>query len=225
MKKSPKNKRDQKDTNSNKDSDKELKELKEKTISKNSINKNTIKENSKENKDLISVYSNIGYIQVNKNDFKDNAYTGNTENTGNNTNNPDTTNTNNSLLKFEKKNKSLEGRIQKTSLTEKIKINVKTLHGNRAVYNFDVNIHSKLNTLIHRLLEEEDKLSVDLRWSKDFQYRLISTNGLIKELNPSKSFYEEELKNNETIILASPYKLYFSEVMKHKGIYVSIFIP
>jgi hypothetical protein len=156
-------------------------------------------------KSKLLVYSELGYINIDKAEYEDK----NSE----------------ELIKFEKslnKNK-LEGRLSKKQISEKITVNLKTLYGSRKVYNFEVPIKSKLNLLVDKLVEEETFNAEKIKWNPKFQYRLISTNGLIKELNPLLSFAEEEIKNNFTIILASPYKLYFSETMKHQGIYVSFY--
>jgi hypothetical protein len=180
-----------------------------KSKQQSSNNKNTgSKENkdnkeSKENKEKenkVQVYSGIGYIHVDKTEYEDSSI---------------------NLVKFEKKKHLMEGRVSKSQLSEKIVVNLKTLYGSRKVYTFEVRVKDKLYTLIDLIIEEETKNGEKQKWNPNFQYRLISTNGLIKELNPMLTFAEEEIKNNFTIILASPYKIYFSESMKHQGIYVS----
>lgn len=158
-------------------------------------NSNTNKDNNK-----IQVYSDIGYIQIDKAEYQDSTL---------------------NLVNFEKKNHKMDGRVSKSHLTEKISVNLKTLYGSRKVYTFEVEIKSKISCLIDMLVEEELLNCEKQKWNPNYQYRLISTNGLIKELNPMLSFIDEEIKNNFTLILASPYKLFFSETMKHQGIYVS----
>ena len=147
----------------------------------------------------LQLYSDLGYIEVDPVDFEDTSIT---------------------HLCFEKKIHKIEGKISKKTLTETINVNLKTLYGNRKTYTFEVSIKSKISVLIDKLVEEESKIDEKQKWNPYFQYRLISTNGLIKELNPFLSFIEEEIKNNFTLILASPFKIYFSETMKHTGIYV-----
>lgn len=150
-----------------------------------------------------NIYSNIGYINVDKEDLCNEEL---------------------KQISFSKYNHNMEGTISKSSLSETIRVNMKTLYGNRTLFSFVVNIEDKISVLVSRLLEEEAHSDSEFKWSENLQYRLISTNGLIKEVNPSMTFYEEDIKNNETLILAAPYKLYFSEVWKHKGIYVYIIL-
>jgi hypothetical protein len=152
---------------------------------------------TKDNK--VQVYSGIGYIHVDKAEYEDSSL---------------------NLVNFEKKKHQMEGRVSKSQLSEKIVVNLKTLYGSRRVFTFEVRVKDKLHTLIDLVIEEELKIGEKQKWNPNFQYRLISTNGLIKELNPMLTFADEEIKNNFTIILASPYKIYFSETMKHQGIQV-----
>ena len=58
------------------------------------------------------------------------------------------------------------------------------------------------------------------KWNLSNQNRFISSNGRIKELNPFKSFAEESIKNNETIVLLSPVDIQFSEVNKGSMVYL-----
>ena len=161
-------------------------------------------EPNKDSKDKkVKVYSEYGYIDVSNHDYCDEA---------------------SNFVNFEKTKQGLHGRISKLSLSENITINLKTLYGSRKVYNFEVNINSRLNTLIDKLMKEEENNKEEQRWKPGYQYRLISTNGIIKEIDPSMTFYEEEIKNNFTLILASPYKIFFSDKMKHTGIQVSYLI-
>lgn len=147
----------------------------------------------------LTLFSEYGYIEVEKEEYEDKA---------------------NQQLKFNKSNKNIEGRISRSTVTESIVVNLKTLYGNRRVYSFDVSIKDKIKVVIDRVVEEELKNNDKIKWNINYQYRLISTNGIIKEINPELSFAEEDIKNNFTIILATPNKLYFSETMKHQGIYV-----
>lgn len=175
--------------------------------SENNINSKPKQQSSNNNKGIsnkdnkVQLYSGIGYIHVDKAEYEDSSL---------------------NLVNFEKKKHHMEGRLSKTQLSEKITVNLKTLYGSRKVYSFEVRVKDKLYTLIELLLEEELKNGEKQKWNSNFQYRLISTNGLIKEINPMLTFADEEIKHNFTLILASPYKIYFSESLKHQGIYVSI---
>jgi hypothetical protein len=152
------------------------------------------------------MYSEYGYINVDKQALDDK-------------------NTHISFSKNDKKdNKKLEGTISKTSLCDKITINLKTLYGSRRTHIISVNIRDKISTVIDKLVEDEFLSNEKTKWNPQYQYRIVTTNGLIKELNPAKTFIEEEIKNDFTLILANPNKLIFSEIMKHTGIYVSVFI-
>ena len=152
------------------------------------------------------MYSDYGYINIDKQAYEDK-------------------NTHIAFSKNDSKtSKKLEGKISKQSLVDKITINLKTLYGTRKTHTFLVNIRDKISSLIDRLVEEEFLSNEKTKWSSNYQYRIVSTNGLIKELNQSKTFIEEEIKNGFTLILAYPSKLLFSETMKHTGIYVIIFI-
>lgn len=87
-----------------------------------------------------------------------------------------------------------------------------------------MNIKDKLHDVIP-LIHTEDGLNTDInkKWDINYQYRLISTNGKITELNPLKTFVESGVKNNETIILLFPEKISFSEVNKSAYVFVSRF--
>lgn len=191
MKKNSTKTKDSKEKDNKTDKNKDNKESKSKT---------TIPEKGNSKPEKV-VYSELGYIQVDKAEFE---------------------NTDLSHIAFKKKKQNMEGRLSKQNLSEKIAVNLKTLYGKRKVYNFEVNIHDKLSCLVKLLIEEENITGEKIKWEENFQYRLISTNGLIKELNPCCTFAEEEIKNNFTLILASPYKVNFSETMKHQGICVCL---
>jgi len=71
---------------------------------------------------------------------------------------------------------------------------------------------------------EEDKQSESdkeiIKWNYSNQYRLFSSNGRIKELNPNKTFAEELISDNETIISLNQIDLIFSEINKGNMIYL-----
>ncbi len=116
----------------------------------------------------------------------------------------------------------LLGTIKKINLSNTIKINLKTLYGERILHSFNVNINEKLSVLVDRLLIEEEKLKVDKelkkRWQKNYQYRIISSIGSIKELLTNKTFIELGIKDGQTLILTDPEKIYFSEYHHGPGI-------
>jgi hypothetical protein len=98
---------------------------------------------------------------------------------------------------------------------------LKTLYGNRKMHTYQVRIDDKISSLIGKLLAEEDKigeLEGKSRWHRNYQYRLISTVGSIKELPCGSKFEDENIKNGQTLILASPVKLKFSETARGPGI-------
>lgn len=179
---------------------KEKKENKEEPVLQNKEQTEKEEQEKEKKKKQIQMYSEIGYVHVDKAEYEDTSM---------------------NLISFEKKNHKLEGKLSKQKLTDKINVHLKTLYGSRRVYTFNVFVNSKLSILIDKLVDEEVHSNEKIKWNSNFQYRLISTNGLIKELNPMMSFAEEEIKNDFTIILATPYKILFSETMKHQGIYVS----
>lgn len=172
---------------------------------RNNDNSDKAKEKRKKEKledDSLTYYTDYGYVQVKKDDK----------------------NKEGNMIKFEKKNNKIEGRISKQNLSEKITIHLKTLYGQRKTYTFEISINSKLERLIDMLVDQEAHTSEKVKWNYTNQYRLISSNGLIKELNPLNTFADEEIKDNSLLILASPYGVYFSDTMKHQGIYVSFYL-
>lgn len=131
----------------------------------------------------------------------------------------------------------LIGTIKKSSLSNAIKVNLKTLYGERVLHSFNVNINEKLSVLVERLLIEAEKLKSDKlyektekiekldrkdkkRWQKNYQYRIISSIGSIKELDTHKSFIELGIKDGQTLVLADPEKIYFSEY--HHGLGITL---
>lgn len=143
-----------------------------------------------------TIYSDYGYISINEKELSSSE----------------------KMISFEKQNKSLIGRISKSSLKEVITVNLKTLYGLRKVYSFEVCISSKISVLVDKLIKEEETQAVEIKWKKGNQYRIISTNGIIKELNLMNTFIDEEIKNSFTLILASTHQILFSNTMKHVGI-------
>jgi hypothetical protein len=108
---------------------------------------------------------------------------------------------------------------------------VKTFHGDRTTFKFEVNINEKLSDIIPKICIEEDKIFTNLSirdqetiTSKKFnyanQYRMMACLGRIRELNSLKTFREEGIKDEETILILDPLKLKFSEVNKGSMIYL-----
>ncbi len=116
----------------------------------------------------------------------------------------------------------LLGTIKKINLSKTINIHFKTLYGERMLHSFNVNINEKLSVLVDRLLTEEEKLKLEKepkkKWQKNYQYRIISSIGGIKELHTNKSFIELGIKDGQTLVLADPEKIYFSEYHHGPGI-------
>lgn len=166
----------------------------------------------------ITMFSDYGYIQVPKEEIESKDL---------------------NLVNISNKRNTLHGRIQKANLKEEIKINLKTLYGERKLYSYCVRIDDKISTLVKRLAEDEEIVGVcnkpnskeasDVqenksnnveKWNRNYQYRLVSTVGEIKELTPTNTFTQEKIKNGQTLILASPLKLEFSSVMHGPGILI-----
>lgn len=117
----------------------------------------------------------------------------------------------------------MTGKVNKSKLINEIKINLKTLYGDRKKYEYLVRIDDKISTIVKNLIEDELKVEEKdpkKKWNKNYQYRLVSSVGNIKEVAPTKSFYQEGIKNGQTLILASPLKLTFSETKHGQGILI-----
>jgi hypothetical protein len=83
------------------------------------------------------------------------------------------------------------------------------------LYQIEVGINEKISEVITKLCILEDKIEDKTKkWNFTNQHRLVSSNGKIKELNPYKTFREEQIKMNETILLIPPGNLNFSEITK-----------
>lgn len=98
---------------------------------------------------------------------------------------------------------------------------MKTLYGDRKLHTFSVKIDEQISTLINLLINEEStEQDEKKKWNKNKQYRIISTLGSIRELVPFKTFFEENIKNGQTLIIAVPLKLSFSETQRGHGIVI-----
>ena len=146
------------------------------------------------------IYSPYGYILINKEDYD----------------NPEK-----KIINFKGINKEksyqnpLFGSINKTNLKEKINIRLKTLYGKRSIYIFEINPEDKINIILKQLIlkEENEKLTEEKsqKFNKSKAFRIISSKGLIKELNLSKKFYEEKIIDNQLLILAPNHPIHFNE--------------
>ena len=150
------------------------------------------------------IYSPYGYILINNEDYE----------------NPDK-----KIIKFTgiTKDKTyqnpLYGTINKQSLLEKINVRLKTLYGKRQIYTFEIKPEEKINILLKELIkkEEDEKNNNNsndnnIKFKKSKTFRIISSKGIIKELNLSKKFYEEKIQNNQLLILAPNHPIHFSEI-------------
>ena len=150
------------------------------------------------------IYSPYGYILINNEDYE----------------NPDK-----KIIKFTgiTKDKTyqnpLYGTINKQSLLEKINVRLKTLYGKRQIYTFEIKPEEKINILLKELIkkEEDEKNNNNsndnnIKFNKSKTFRIISSKGLIRELNLSKKFYEEKIFNNQLLILAPNHPIHFSEI-------------
>jgi hypothetical protein len=95
-------------------------------------------------------------------------------------------------------------------------VRIKTFYGDRNTYRVSVNISEKIFDLIPKICIEEDKTSVDdkKKWNYANQFRLVSTSGYLHEVNPLKTFVEEEIKENQLLILLASLDVCFNEFTK-----------
>lgn len=164
--------------------------------------KNQNKEKSERpDRPMLTFLSEYGYVQVPKEEYE---------------------NGENPLVQISGQRNNILGRINKSHLTQEIKVNLKTLYGDRHLHTYVVKIDDKISSLVKNLILDEDKEEKDAKkkWNKNYQYRLVSTVGQIKELTPCRNFIEENIRNNNTLILASPVKLNFSEHQHGPGILI-----
>jgi hypothetical protein len=153
-------------------------------------------------KPTLTFFSEYGYVQVAKEDYEKVEV---------------------SHVNISSDKNKLYGKIQKSHLTREIRVNLKTLYGERQIRTYQVKIDDKLSTLVRYLTEDEEKFDEKdpkKKWNKSYQYRLICPVGIIKELVPGRNFIEENVKNGYTIILANPVKLNFSESHHGPGILI-----
>ena len=169
--------------------------------------KETLKANIKEIKYLI-VYSSYGYLQISEEDLCNNLL---------------------SVYKFiqykpfiNNSDNLLKGFIFKDNIKETINIKVKYFHSKRNLISFDkININSKLNILIENLFIKEEHDNLPKKFTKNSQHRLYSCKKGLRELNTGYTFFENDIRDDETLIYLSEPLLFFSTTMKGKSIEIS----
>jgi hypothetical protein len=155
----------------------------------------------KQNK-ILTFYSDYGYIQVNEENYLNN----------------------NLIVEYKSQTETFNGTIKKNNITNKIIVNLKGVHGTRQLHRIEVDIDTRISDLIIKLTIEEDLIQSKkkdyVKWDYGKQYRLIATGSKIRQLDPNRTFAEEIVKNQETILLLSPHTLRFSEELKGNNIYL-----
>ena len=171
------------------------------------------KENNKttkgieEEKNNVIVYSSYGYLNILENDL------------------------NNDLLnvyyftqfKNDKSSKNLlKGSIYKNNIKFNINIKIKYFISKRQLIKYDnIDINTKINTLIEKLFINEDPKSLNKKYTKNSQYRLYSCKTALRELNTGQTFYENNIHDDETLLFFSEIPLAFSTTMRGKSIEIS----
>ena len=165
-----------------------------------------LKENEQQKKYKI-IYSSYGYINILEDELNNNLT---------------------KIYKFTQYKKGinskniLKGSIFRDNIKFFINIKIKYFYGKRQLVKFEnVNILSKINTLIEKLFSNEDKKLFPKKYTKNFQYRLYSTKTTLRELNPFQTFFENNIHNNETLIFFREIPLFFSTQMKGGCIEIS----
>ena len=127
----------------------------------------------------------------------------------------------NTIVPFLQISSQITGTINKNSLSSAIPIRIKTLYGSRKEYTFTLSPEDKIGLLIKEIQKAEDKdKDIKEKMNKSQSYRIISTKGLLKELNLFSKVYEEKLSMNQLLILAPNHPMKFSD--KHHGDQISI---
>ena len=146
------------------------------------------------------IYSPYGYISINKEDYE----------------NPEKSIINFCGITKEKSYQNpIFGTISKKSLLLKINVRLKTLYGKRLIHTFEINPEEKISILLKLLITKEEKENNNdekTKFNKSKTFRIISSKGLIRELNLSKKFYEEKIIDNQLLILAPNHPIHFSEI-------------
>ena len=127
----------------------------------------------------------------------------------------------NTIVPFLQISSQITGTINKNSLSSEIPIRIKTLYGSRKEYTFTLSPEDKIGLLIKEIQKAEDKdKDIKEKMNKSQSYRIISTKGLLKELNLFSKVYEEKLSMNQLLILAPNHPMKFSD--KHHGDQIAI---
>jgi hypothetical protein len=189
---------------------------KENPISLVNLLENQIKIEKSKNK-LNIYYSSYGYIKLIKSDKPEEKDT-------------------NELLKFTqiKYSSNLEnpiiGTIYHKNLRNTINIKIKTFFNEREIYTIEqIDIHSPLHTAIEKLFsqkkenqksKENKSTNIEYLTAKS-QYRIFSCRRNIHELNRIRSFYENEIYDEELLIYLPIQELSYSQYIKGSAIVVS----
>ena len=170
-------------------------------------NKETLKGTNKEIKYII-VFSSYGYLKISEEELNNNLLT-----VYKFIQYKTTINNNDNLLK---------GYIYKDNIKQAIGIKVKCFHNKRNLTSFNkININSKINILIENLFTKEEQNNLPKKYTKNSQIRLYSCSRGLRELNTGYTFYENNIKDNETLIYFPEPLLFFSTTMKGKSIEIS----
>lgn len=190
----------------------------------------------KEKEETLVLYSSYGYIRVSLKELNDknislynfSQYKQNSYNIVNN-NEP-----NNDYKS------TFHGSINKNNTKNNINIRIKTLSGDRKIYEIkNQSINTSLNTLIDKLMEQklnnninkklndDNNFYIDNNYNKNekqkeltklSQFRLYSSRYGIRELNTSQNFYENNIQEDELLIFLPELKIDFSSSLKGKAI-------
>lgn len=179
------------------------------------------KDDINEKDETIILYSNYGYIRISLTELNDKNIV---------------------LYKFTQyrqspytNKSSIIGMIHKNNVKNYINIKIKTLSGNRKIYNIkNLCIYSSLNTLIEKIVEQEKKEIKS--WEKGekneegnelinkvklSQFRLYSSRYGVRELNTSQNIYENDIQEDELLVYLPEIIINFSSSMKGKSIDLS----
>ena len=167
----------------------------------------TLKGNNDEKKYIIA-YSSYGYLKILEEELRNNLFT---------------------ILKFiqyktviNNNFNPLTGFIFKDNIKETINVKVKYFHNKRSLILFDkININSKINILIENLYQNEEPNNIPKKYTKNSQYRLYSCKTELRELNTGLSFFDNDIRDNETLLFFKEPTLIFSTTMKGIPIEIS----
>lgn len=73
------------------------------------------------------------------------------------------------------------------------------------------------------IAEDLAQISDETKWNHNSQFRLFATTkSKIRELNPFRSFADEEIRNNETLMILPQKPIYFSEINLGANIFLDM---